>query len=159
MLHFMAALLTSRVFLYPQRGRFPTQAALLELNPDNTIRLTKVDPMSGTRGDVVFDESLTDIQIGGAGTSLTFATNGDRWRVDFSPYNAGQRVITAEQANREVFKASDATTWAAKLKELGYPSRYRSARNVRVIAIVVVLVGVAIIVTILLASLAHPIFS
>src|SRR5476651_295245 len=158
MLHSMPALLDSRVFLYPKRGKFPTAAALLELNPDNTIRLTKVDPMSATRGDVVFDESLTDIRIGGAGTSLTFATNSDTWRVDFSPYNAGQRVITAEQANQEVFKPSDATSWAVKLKELGYPTRYRSVQNVRVIAIVLVIVVLAIIVTILLANLSHPIF-
>jgi hypothetical protein len=155
----MPAPLESRVFLYPRWGKFPTEAALLELNRDNTIRLTKVDANSGARRDVVFDESLTDIQIGGAGTSLTFATNSDKWRVDFSPYNAGQRVITAEQANREVFKAADATIWAAKLRELGYPTRYRSARNVRVIAIILALIGLAIIVTILLANLSHPIFS
>ena len=155
----MPALLSSRVFLYPKWGKFPTQAALLELNPDNTIRLTLVDAMSGTRGEIVFDESLTDIQIGGAGTSLTFATKTDRWRVDFSPYNAGQRVITAEQANREIFSPAGAGTWAAKLRELGYPTRYRSAQNVRVIAIVLVIVGLAIIVTILLANLSHPIFS
>ena len=155
----MPAVLQSRVFLYPRLGKFPTEAALLELNPDNTICLTTVNPTSGSRRDVVFDESLTDIHIGGAGTSLTFAINSDRWRIDFSPYNAGQRVITAEQANREVFKPSDATTWAARLKELGFPTRYRSAQNVRVIAIILALVGVAIIVTILLANLSHPIFS
>ena len=155
----MPALLESRVFLYPRWGKFPTEAALLELNRDNTIRLTKVDGNSGARRDVVFDESLTDIQIGGAGTSLTFATNSDKWRVDFSPYNAGQRVITAEQANREVFKPADATTWAAKLRELGYPTRYRNSRSVRVIAIILALIGLAIIVTILLANLSHPIFS
>ncbi len=155
----MPALLESRVLLYPRWGKFPTEAALLELNRDNTIRLTKVDGNSGARRDVVFDESLTDIQIGGAGTSLTFATNSDKWRVDFSPYNAGQRVITAEQANREVFKPADATTWAAKLRELGYPTRYRNSRSVRVIAIILALIGLAIIVTILLANLSHPIFS
>ena len=151
----MPAVLQSRVFLYPRSGKFPTEAALLELNLDNTIRLTKVNETSGSRKDVVFDESLTDIQIWGAGTSLTFATNSDKWRVDFSPYNAGQRVITAEQANREVFKPSDAITWTAKLKELGYPTRYRSVPNLRVIAIVLALVGVAIIVAILLATLPH----
>jgi hypothetical protein len=155
----MPALLESRVFLYPRSGKFPTEAALLELNPDNTIRLTKVNETSGSRKDVVFDEPLTEIRIGGAGTSLTFAASGDKWRIDFSPYNAGQRVITAEQANREIFKRSDATTWAAKLRELGFPTRYRSAQNVRVIAIILALVGVAIVVTILLANLSHPIFS
>jgi hypothetical protein len=151
----MPALLESRVFLYPRRGKFPTEAALLELNRNNTIRLTKVDASSGTRRDAVFDESLTDIQIGGAGTTLTFAANSERWRVDFSPYNAGHRVITAEQANREVFRPTDATTWAAKLRELGYPTRYRRSRNVRVIVIVVALFGIAIIVTILLIYLPH----
>ncbi|MDQ1548333.1 MAG: hypothetical protein QOH69_3237 [Actinomycetota bacterium] len=151
----MPAVLQIRVFLYPRSGKFPTEAALLELNPDNTIRLTKVNETSGSRKDVVFDESLADIQIWGAGTSLTFGTNSEKWRVDFSPYNAGQRVITAEQANREVFKPSDATTWAAKLKELGYPTRYRSVPNLRAIAIILALVGVAIIVAILLATLPH----
>ncbi|MDQ1550776.1 MAG: hypothetical protein QOD50_198 [Actinomycetota bacterium] len=151
----MPAVLQSRVFLYPRSGKFPTEAALLELNLDNTIRLTKVNETSGSRKDVVFDESLADIQIWGAGTSLTFATNSEKWRVDFSPYNAGQRVITAEQANREVFKPSDATTWAVKLKELGYPTHYRSVPNLRAIAIILALVGVAIIVAILLATLPH----
>jgi len=155
----MPAVLESRVFLYPRRGRFPTEAALLELNRDNTIRLTKVDANSGNRRDVVFDEPLTEIHIGGADTCLTFATTGNRWRVDFSPYNAGQRVITAEQANRETLSPADAGTWVAKLRELGYPARYRKATHVRVIAIVLVLVGVAIVVTILLANLSNRTFS
>ena len=54
-----------------------------------------------------------------------------------------------------MFKASDATTWAGKLRELGYPTRYRSVPKVRVIAIILVLVVVAVIVTILLANLAR----
>ena len=57
----MPALLSSRVFVYPKWGKFPTEAALLELNSDNTIRLTKVDPNGGGRRDIVFDESLADI--------------------------------------------------------------------------------------------------
>jgi hypothetical protein len=155
----MPAQLSSRVFLYPGRGRFPTEAALLELNSDNTIRLTKVDPHSGARKDVVFDDALADIQIGGSGTKLSFATNGNRWRVDFSPYNAGQRVMTVEEWNRGVFSPADAGTWATKLAELGFPTRYRKAQNVRVIALVLGLVVVVIIVIVALANLAHPIFS
>jgi hypothetical protein len=155
----MPALLTSRVFLLPQTGKFPTETALLELNPDNTIRLTRVDPQGGGRKDIVFDDAITDIQIGGAGTGLTFTTNGNTWRVDFSPYNAGQRIITADQANQDIFLPATAGTWAAKLKELGYPTRYRSAQYARVIAIVVLVVVVVIVVVIVLTNLAHPIFS
>jgi len=127
----MPALLSSRVFLYPKTGKFPTETALLELNSDNTVRLTRVDPQSGSRRDIGFHDSLADIQVGGAGTTLSCATNGNKWQVDFSPYNAGQRIITAEQANTVMFSPADAGTWAAKIKELGYPTRYRGSRAVR----------------------------
>jgi hypothetical protein len=155
----MPALLSSRVFLLPQTGKFPTETALLELNSDNTIRLTRVDPQGGGRKDIVFDDAITDIQIGGAGTGLTFTTNGNTWRVDFSPYNAGQRVITVDQANQDIFLPATASTWAAKLRELGYPTRYRSAQNVRVVAIVLAVVVVVIVVIIVLSNLSRPIFS
>jgi hypothetical protein len=153
----MPASLSSRVFLYPRSGTFPTEAALLELNSDNTIRLTTVDPNSGNRRDIVFDNSLGDIHIGGTGTSLSFATKGDRWRIDFSPYNAGQRVITAEQANREIFKTSDASSWAAKLRELGYPTAYRSTRSAGVVLLIIIGVAIATVAVLLLANLGHPI--
>ena len=155
----MPALLSSRVFLYPKSGKFPNEAALLELNPDNTIRLTTVDPDSGARRNIVFDDSLSNLQVGGAGSVLTFASNGNRWRVDFSPYNAGQRVITAEQANREIFKASNASSWAAKLRELGYPAAYRNAPNGRIILLIILGVAIATVAVLLLISLQHPIFS
>jgi hypothetical protein len=155
----MPALLSSRVFLYPKSGKFPTEAALLELNPDNTVRLTTVDPNSGTRRNVIFDDSVVDLQVGGAGTSLSFATQGNRWRVDFSPYNAGQRVITAEQANREIFKSSDAASWAAKLQELGYPTAYRRSRSTAAILLIILGVAIATAVVLLLVNLQHPIFS
>jgi hypothetical protein len=155
----MPALLSSRVFLLPQTGKFPTETALLELNADNTIRLTRVDPQGGGRKDIVFDDAINDIQIGGAGTGLTFTTNGNTWRVEFSPYNAGQRVITVDQANQDIFLPATASTWAAKLRELGYPTRYRSAQNVRVVAIVLAVVVVVIVVIIVLSNLSRPIFS
>jgi hypothetical protein len=155
----MPALLSSRVFLLPQTGKFPTETALLELGPDNTIRLTRVDPQGGGRKDIVFDDAITDIQIGGAGTRLTFTTNGTTWRVDFSPYNAGQRIITVDQANQDIFLPANASTWAAKLRELGYPTRYRGAQNARVVAITLAVVVVVIVVVIVLANLSRPIFS
>ena len=155
----MPALLSSRVFLYPKTGKFPTEAALLELSSDNTVRLTKVDPQSGSRRDIVFDDSLADIQVGGSGTVLSFTTNGSRWRVDFSPYNAGQRIITAEQANTVMFSPADAGTWAAKITELGYPTRYRGSRALRMVVLLVLGVVLLTAVIVLLSSLRNPIFS
>ena len=118
----MPELLASRVYLYPKTGRFPTEVAQLELTAGNTIRLTAGET-------VIFDEPLTDIRVSGSGTSLTFATANGRRRVDFSPYSAAQRVVTVDDANREVFTTADAQTWAAKLAELGYPTRYWSSRK------------------------------
>jgi hypothetical protein len=160
MLHTMPATLSSRVFVYPSRGKFPTRSALLELNPDNTVRLTEVDPDSSARREILFDESITDLQVGGAATSLTFTTHaGETWRVDFSPYNAGQRVITAQQANSVILNRADIGVWVAKLRDLGYPSRYRTIRAVRLIAGVVIVAVVLIIIVIIAANLFRPIFT
>jgi hypothetical protein len=151
--------LSSRVFLYPNRGRFPTETALLELNADHTVRLTRTEQASGARREVVFDQPLSDIQIGGAGSSLTFGTRGGgNWRVDFSPYNAGQRVITTEQANDVSLNRADIGVWVARLRELGYPTRYSNARAVRRIAIVVVVIVVIAIAVIVIANLQRPVF-
>lgn len=155
----MPATLQSRVFLYPKVGKFPTQAALLELNADNTVTLTLVDGESGAKDTVVFDESLTDLQIGGAGSSLTFRSANGTWRVDFSPYNAGQRVITVDQANNVYMNRADIGVWVAKLKELGYPSSYRSGQSARLIAAVLIVFGVVVIIILLVAGLGHPLFS
>jgi hypothetical protein len=76
-----------------------------------------------------FDEPLTDLRVSGANSSLTFATANDRWRVDFSPYRAAQRIVTTDEANQEVFMKADAQTWATKLAELGYPTRYWSIQK------------------------------
>jgi hypothetical protein len=157
----MPALLSSRVFLYPKTGTFPTRAALLELNPDKTVRLTEVDADSGAQGALIFGSPLGDLQVGGSGSTLTFTRtqDGNSWRVDFSPYNAGQRVITAEQANLEIFKPSNARSWAAKLSELGYPASYSSAPNGRIILLIILGVAIATVAVILIANLGHPIFS
>jgi hypothetical protein len=104
----------------------------------------------------VFDDAITDIQIGGAGTGLTFTTNGTTWRVDFSPYNAGQRVITVDQANQDIFLPATASTWAAKLRELGYPTAYRVFPTRRVVQFVVLLLVVLGLATFLLVLREHP---
>jgi hypothetical protein len=49
--------------------------------------------------------------------------------------------------------------WVAKLRDLGYPSRYRTIRAVRLIAGVVIVAVVLIIIVIIAANLFRPIFT
>jgi uncharacterized membrane protein len=68
-------------------------------------------------------------------------------------------VITVDQANNVYMNRADIGVWVAKLKELGYPSSYRSGQSARLIAAVLIVFGVVVIIILLVAGLGHPLFS
>ena len=56
------------------------------------VVLSKVDPATGTRSDIVLDVPLTELTVGGGSSTLTLITSGKKTRVDF---NRGSRWAMA----------------------------------------------------------------
>lgn len=88
----MAVVLSKQLIFYPGVTVFTGVPALLELHDDNRLSLTKVDPATGIRSDVVLDVPLTELTVGGGSSTLTLIAGGKKTRVDF---NRGSRWALA----------------------------------------------------------------
>jgi hypothetical protein len=143
----MPTQLESHVYLYTRVGRFATQPALLELDPDNILRLTLVDAETGAPSDVLFNERLGDVRVGGPGSYLSLRTRAGKWRVDFSKLTAASVLASSRSEDITRYQQSDVLVWVTRLKELGYPTHFWSVQRLWLIGIIIGVVAVAVSIT------------
>ena len=145
----MAVILSHNLDVFDGVTQFSARPAVIELTDTNLFTLAKIDPATGARTEVIFDNvPVSELAVGGTSSTLTFTHNGVKKRVDFSFGSrvAGAFGVIGMVAQSQMLKKSGIRDWVAAFRAAGVKVSYWSPGRLFAIAFVVAIVVIIIVV-------------
>jgi hypothetical protein len=147
----MTVVLSHHVDVFDGVTQFSARPAIIELTDTNLFTLAKIEPATGVRTEVIFDNvPAAELVVGGTRSTLKFTHNGVSRRVDFSfgARVAGAFGIIGLIASSQMLKKSGIPEWLAALRAAGVKVSYWNQGRIFAIAFLAVLVIIVIVVVV-----------
>lgn len=125
----MAVVLQHYVNVFDGVSQFSARPAVIEFTDTNTFTLAKIEPATGVRTEVIFDNvPASEVTLGGTQATPWFSYNGVKRRVDFSFGSrvAGSFGLVGMAVQSSMISKSGVGEWIAAFRAAGAPVKYWS---------------------------------